>query len=130
MEYTKREARMSESAPMYVYATENVSAYYKFLKLKNKEILTICGSGDQVLNALYFEAKEVFAFDLNKKAKFITTLKIAALSHLDYAEFLKFFGEDKPNIGFDYKIYKKFRNKLESQTRSFFDRLYKKFDYN
>jgi len=126
----RREARMSSSAPMYVYATENVASYYKEIGVENKKVLTICGSGDQVLNAFYFKAKEVIGFDLNKKAEFITRLKISSILQLNYNQFLKLFGESRPNIGFSYQLYKIVRGSLDSRTRLFFDRLYKKFNYN
>ncbi|MFH1307439.1 MAG: DUF3419 family protein [archaeon] len=123
-----KEEPMSESAPMYVYATEMISSYYPMLGLKNKKVLTVCGSGDQVLNAYFFGASKVIGFDLNKRCKLITKLKIAALSELDYKDFLKFFGESKVNQGFDYNIYVKLRNKLDRKTKNFFDKLYGEFN--
>ncbi|MBI2046655.1 DUF3419 family protein, partial [Candidatus Pacearchaeota archaeon] len=124
-----KEAKMSSNAPMYVYATENVAGYYKALGLKNKKVITVCGSGDQFLNALYFGAG-VIGFDLNKRSEFITRLKITAILELNYNEFLEFFGEHKPNVGFNFVLYKKIRISLDKSTRKFFDGLYKKFNYN
>lgn len=124
------EAKMSSNAPMYVYATENVAGYYQALVLKNKKVLAVCGSGDQVLNALYFGAEKVIGFDLNKRSEFITRLKITAILELNYNEFLEFFGEHKPNVGFNFILYKKIRISLDKPARKFFDSLYKKFNYN
>ena len=125
----RKEKPMSSVAPMYIYATENMKGYYSKLNLKNKRVLSICGSGDQVLNAYFYNAKKVIGFDLNKRAEFITRLKIAAIKEMDYKEFLYFFGR-RVNTGFDYAVYKKFKEKLDNKTRRFFDRLYKEFNYN
>lgn len=92
-------------------------------------MLSVCGSGDQIINALYFGAEEVTGFDLNRKSKLIAKLKMEAVLYLRYQDFLKFFGEDKPNAGFSHQIYNKFKNKLDAHTKSFFDDLYKKFNY-
>ena len=70
-----KEKPMSEQAPMYVYATETVSSYYKLLNLKDKTVLSVCGSGDQVLNAYFFGAKRVIGCDMNERSKYITLLK-------------------------------------------------------
>lgn len=126
---TKREMEMSKEAPMYIYATEGVSSYYSILKINNKKILTVCGSGDQVLNAYFFGAKEVVGFDLNKRSEFITRIKIAAVKELSYEEFLKFFGENYTGASFDYSLYKKIRRNLDKKTIVFFDSLYKKHNF-
>jgi hypothetical protein len=125
----KREMEMSKEAPIYIYATEGVSSYYSILKINNKKILTVCGSGDQVLNAYFFGAKEVVGFDLNKRSEFIARIKIAAVKELSYEEFLKFFGENYTSASFDYGLYKKIRRNLDKKTIVFFDSLYKKHNF-
>jgi hypothetical protein len=121
---------MSEDAPMYIYATEMVHTYYTRLNIKGCSILTVCGSGDQVLNAIALEAKEVIGFDLNKNSESITRLKMAAIKELDYGEFLDFFsGKGRLNIRFDYPLYQKLRHSLDLKTAKFFDRLYRGFKF-
>ncbi len=121
---------MANKGPMYIYATEMIKEYYSLFNLKNKNILTICGSGDQVLNALFLGAKKVTGFDLNIYSKYILNLKVSAILSLQLKEFIKFFGDKKINVGFDYEIYKKIRKNLNNETRHFFDDLYEKFDFN
>ncbi|MEX0920926.1 MAG: DUF3419 family protein, partial [Candidatus Pacearchaeota archaeon] len=125
-----KEARMSGSAPMYMYATEMVSLYYRKLNIKNKSLLTICGSGDQVINAVFFGAKKVVGFDLNKRSEFITRLKIAFIKTLSYKKFMEFFNEGINEKSFNYNIYKNISKKLDRKTNSFFDQMYKKYDYD
>ena len=38
------------AASMYIYATEMVRHYYRRVGLKGQRVLTVAGSGDQVLN--------------------------------------------------------------------------------
>ena len=124
------EKPMSAKAPIYLYATEMVSTYYSKLSVKGKVVLTICGSGDQVLNALFMGAKKIVAFDINKQSEYITQLKIAAIQHLPYAKFLSFFGDEKKKGNFVYVQYKKIRKSLNKKTARFFDSLYTKFNKN
>ena len=114
---------MTKDAPMYVYATEMVSHYYERLGLKGKRVLTVVGSGDQVINALYCGASEVVGYDINRNALYICELKMAAIKTLSYQEFLRFFSESK--IGFAYDIYKKVRPLLSRNCQTYFDRLYR-----
>ncbi|MFA5644362.1 MAG: DUF3419 family protein [Patescibacteria group bacterium] len=122
--------KMTSRSPIYIYATEMVSAYYKCLDLKDKSVLSICGSGDQVINAYFFGAKKVFAFDINIRAEFILDLKLKALKILDYEEFLDFFGSGYGNAKFSFSNYQKIRSSLLDKTKRFFDKVYKEFNYN
>ncbi len=124
------ETSMKDKCPMYIYATEMINEYYALFNMKNKNVLTICGSGDQVLNALFLGAKKVTGFDLNIYSKHILNLKIASVLSLNLKEFLKFFGDQKINMGFDYKLYKKIKENLSNETRAFFDRIYDEFNFN
>lgn len=124
-----KEKPMSGNAPMYIYATEMVGDYYRKLHMKGKKVLTICGSGDQVLNAYYLGAKEVVGFDLNKNSKFILNLKIAVIKNLEYSQFLDFFGKKSFEGSFDYKTYQKIEKSLDKETKRFFEILYKKYNY-
>jgi len=130
MTKTTSETSMGTKSPMYIYATEMISEYYPLFNLKNKVILTICGSGDQVLNALFLGAKKVTGFDLNHYSKYILNLKISSILSLELKEFIEFFGGKKINVGFNYEIYKKLRENLDNSTKRFFDDLYKQFNFN
>jgi len=125
---TSEESMKNEGA-MYIYATEMINQYYSLFKIKNKNVLTICGSGDQIINALFLGAKKVTGFDINIYSKYMLNLKIASIRSLNLKEFLKFFGDKKINMGFDYKIYKKIRKNLNNLTKIFFDNLYKEFNF-
>lgn len=121
---------MTSESPMYVYATEMVSAYYGKLDIKNKRVLSIVGSGDQIINAYFFGAKEVVGFDINKYSFFMLELKASAIINLTYAEFIKFFGKDMGEATLDFGLYNKLKKNLSPAARKFFDRIYEEFDGN
>jgi hypothetical protein len=114
----------SKISPMYIYASEMVSSYYSRLNLKGKAVLTISGSGDQVIDAFFSGAKRVVGFDVNAQAQHILRLKIAAINALSYKEFLMFFGTAKYDATFDRALYIKLKQSLGGRTRDFFDSLY------
>ena len=110
---------------MYIYATEMTSKYYTKLNICGKNVLSIIGSGDQIIDAYFYGAKKVVGFDVNKNALYFTKLKIEAIKKLDYKTFLKFFGTGKVDAEMDFEVYLKFRDKLERDVKDFFDKLYK-----
>ncbi|MDE1970874.1 MAG: DUF3419 family protein [Patescibacteria group bacterium] len=115
---------MTSKSRMYVYATEMVAEYYARLDLKDKSILTVVGSGDQIINAYFFGAKEVIGFDINTRAPLFADLKINALRELSYEEFLSFFGHTFSDGMFDEALYIRFRDALRVETQEFFDACY------
>lgn len=122
---TRKEPKMTEVSPMYVYATEMVGHYYKSIGLKGKRVLTIAGSGDQVANALFYEAGEVIGFDINRNALYMTELKLSAIRALSYNEFFRYFSQTK--AGFDEVLYHKIFPLLSSRCQKYFDKLYKEY---
>lgn len=122
--------KMTAKSPMYIYATEMVSSYYSHLNLSGKRILSIVGSGDQIIDAYFLGAKEVVGFDINKYAFFMFDLKFAAINELNYQEFLKFFGDNLDGGNLNFGLYKKLKGDLPLRTKNFFDKIYKEFDNN
>ena len=130
LEKELKNLRSGSKAPMYLHATEMVDTYYSRLGLEGKSILTIIGSGDQVLDAIFHGAREVAGFDVNLYSVYITKLKIAAISNLSHAEFLKYFGSGTTPASLDYGLYLKFRGGIHGVVRDFFDSLYKYYKNN
>ncbi|MDP1728750.1 MAG: DUF3419 family protein [archaeon] len=121
---------MSSSSPMYLNATEMTSSYYDFLNLSKKDVLTIIGSGDQVIDAYFYGAKKVVGFDINKNAIHMINLKLEAIRLLSYKEFLMFFYYTKLKSTLNYQVYLRLRKFLSGSTRIFFDKLYKLFNFD
>lgn len=150
MKYVNRSSKslfypkFGEYASVYIFTTESLSSYIDKLKVKNKDILTVTGSGDQLLNLALNGAKTVDNFDINKNAYYFVQLKLAALQSLNYDEFLNFFCscidlesnvfmqkklQENPYV-FDYNVYKKISNKLGLDVKHFWDLIYKEFNFD
>ena len=106
----------SSISQIYSFTTENISGYFKYIDFENKSILTVSGSGDHIINAIYCGAKNVVGFDINYLALIFTELKLVALENLEYEEFLNYFlineksDINKNKNALNYEIY---LNKLE-----------------
>ena len=81
----------SKYASMYMFTNENIKEITKKLNLSNKNILTVCSSGDQYFNFLLEKNTDVAVYDINIISKYILFLKEAAIRTLTYQEFLDFF---------------------------------------
>ena len=119
---------------IYPFATENVSGYIDLFDLKNKSLLTVGSSGDQILNSYYNGARDITLLDINPFAKYYINLKIAGIISLTYQEFQEFFfrwvGEyfnwDRFNIG----LFSKLKNNLkyiDYDAYCFFNYIFSKY---
>ena len=107
---------------MYTFTTENISGYIKYFDLKDKKLLTVGSSGDQILNAYMCGAKDITLLDINEFSKYYIYLKICAILTLDYLEFQKFFFLHGYDIDEDYYNKNRFNvsvfdNKIKSTLR-------------
>lgn len=83
---------------IYPFTTENISGYINNFELKNKSLLTVGSSGDQVLNAIANDCEDITVLDINPYTKYYYYLKVASLIGLSKDKFLNFFRyEDYPN---------------------------------
>ena len=109
---------------IYPFATENIDGYIRWFNLRNKSLLTVGSSSDQVLSAIAYGCNDVTLVDINPFIKYYYYLKVAAIMNLsldDYITFLK---------KFDYKGYCKLHDSLSSldeETVQFWDALFEKF---
>ena len=105
---------------IYPFTTENISGYLPYFDLKDKSLLTVGSSGDQVINAILMGSKDISVIDLCKLAKEYYNLKKAAIMTLSRAEFLKYFcyhrynGKKSNHYAFNKKSYLKMRDALGS----------------
>ena len=120
---------------IYPFTTENIDGYLSKIDVDNKDVLTVCSSGDHVLNLILKGAKKIDTFDISPLSKYYLNLKIAGVKALEYKEFLDFFRYvDYPKAfennskAFDFKKYLKISPYLDKYTRTFWDSLYMEFD--
>ncbi len=107
---------------LYPFTTENLADSYT--DIEGKSILTVAGSGDQVLNAFNKGASQVDVFDINKLTLHYLRLKKCAIEHLTYGEFKLFFSYKSK------ELYEKIREYLGHDTRDYWDYVYSHFILN
>lgn len=122
---------------IYPFTTENISGYISIFELKNKSLLTVGSSGDQVINASMFNCKNQTVLDINPFTKFYFYLKKAALLTLEYDSFLSFFCykdflkfcKNNDNV-FSLKMYKEIKpllRLLDYESYLFWDEIFLSF---
>ena len=130
--YGEKSQKFGRFARMYAFTTEDIAGYFGKLPFADASVLTVCGSGDHVINAYLFGAKSVTAFDVNVFSAFITELKLAALRTFDYETFKGFllreagFHEPNPHA-LDIPMYLRLRPQLSARCADFFDAAYAKY---
>lgn len=106
---------------LYSFTTENINGYMDLFDLKNKSLLTVGSSADQVINAGLVGCKDITLFDICPLTKYFYYLKLAALLTLERDEFLRFLcktkyqknTESNPNL-FRKSLFNKTKKTLKS----------------
>lgn len=119
---------------IYPYTTENIAGYLPYFDLKDKSLLTVGSSSDQVFNSVLCGCSDVTVFDICPFVKEYFNLKKAAISELSRKEFLDFFSSkdslfSKKSFSKDVYIY--LRDKLKDidyESYMFWEKLFKKID--
>ena len=78
------------ASSVYRVTNENMTSYYEHLKDK-KKILTVIGSGDQILNSILAGSREIDCFDISVFAEYHLFLKMASIMALSEEEYKEYF---------------------------------------
>lgn len=114
---------------IYKKTNEKLNEFIDLLLNKDK-VLSVIGSGDQILNTLLTKPSKVDAFDISFFPKFFLKLKIASIKSLSRDEYIKFFfstTETGLDEYYDDLYFDKIRKELDSETEDFWTYL---FQYN
>ena len=107
----------------YSFTTENISGYIKYFDLKNKSLLTVGSSGDQVINASLEGCEDITVCDICPLTKYYYYLKVASLLVLNRDLFMKFLCETNYNLENNPYLYNR-------QTFDSIKSTLKKLDYD
>lgn len=123
---------------IYPFTTENISGYINLFDLKDKNLLTVGSSCDQVLNAIYCNCKDITVVDINLFTKYYFYLKMASVLCLNREEFLMFLRYiDYPKVFkknkyvFNKEMYEKVKvtlRYLDFESFLFWDELFNTYD--
>lgn len=114
---------------IYPFNTEDSASVFKKRKenIDGKNVLTVTGSGDALLDLFLNGAENVTCFDCNGLAKYYAKLKFYAIkSGMSFEEYKEFFlGNQIGNYVLTKNIYDKFKDTIDDEdTRTFWDSLY------
>ena len=75
---------------IYSFTTENINGYIPYFDLKNKSLLTVGSSADQIFNASLEGCNDITVCDICPLTKYYYYLKLSSLLLLNKEEYLKF----------------------------------------
>ena len=103
----------------YSFTNENISSYLPYFNLKNKSLLTVGSSCDQVFNASYEGCEDITVCDICPLTESFYHLKLATLLSLNREDFLKFLCETYLGIEHNpYLLNKEIYNKIKNNLKS------------
>lgn len=111
---------------LYPFNTERSCGVFAKNKeyIDNKDVLSITGSGDALLDLFKNGAKSVTCFDINGLAKFLAKMKFLFIkAGITYEEYIKFFSaapQDFNNI-LNFEIYDKYSYNLDRESKKYWD---------
>jgi hypothetical protein len=121
---------------VYPFTTENISGYLPYFDLKDRSLLTVGSSGDQVISAIMQGCKDVTLYDICGISRFYYYLKVAGIISLTQQEFMNFFRYENYNRWkknenvFNRESYLKLNENLrllDYESYLFFDELFTTF---
>lgn len=114
---------------IYKKTNEKLNEFIDLLLNKDK-VLSVIGSGDQILNTLLTKPSKIDAFDISVFPKFFLKLKIASIKSLSRDEYIKFFFSTTETFldeYYDDLYFDKIRKELDVDAEDFWTYL---FQYN
>ena len=69
---------------IYPFTTENISGYIDEFDLKDKSLLTVGSSGDQVINAYFYGCNDVTLMDVNILTRYYISLLRKNIKYMIY----------------------------------------------
>ena len=104
----KNPAYFTSCNPVYLFTNDNPEDILSNMNLNGK-LISVTGSFDHQLNAILMGAKNITSFDINNIAKYFAELKLQAIKHLSYEEFMDFY-KIRKRIGKKFKCDAIFNN--------------------
>ena len=109
--------------------TENIKEYFELIEWEQvKKVLTVCSSGDHILNLVNKGVMIIDSFDLNPLTFLYLNLRIAFILAFDYEDYFKYFNKlsiaSRSEIQ-EYEIFSLIKSYLSSSLLFFWEELYR-----
>lgn len=108
---------------IYKFSNENISSYFNHLQNKEK-VLTVIGSGGQIINGILAGTKDFDSFDISVFPEYYLYLQLASILALSKEEYLEYYFSEDKEILFCDELYEKISSKLKGKYKEFWDTLY------
>lgn len=116
------------TSAVYKISNERTQDYYSYL-IGREKVLSVIGSGDQILNLILEGTKEIDAFDISSFPKYFLYLKMAAIKALSKEEYIEFFYDVSHRSEVYDDMYDRISFYLDDEISSFWDSLFNFFDW-
>ena len=111
------------TSSIYRFTNEDITAYFNHLEKKDK-VLTVIGSGNQILNGILAGTRNFDCFDISIFPEYYLYLQIASILSLSKEDYLKYyFSEDREEL-FGDDLYEQISPNLTGKYKEFWDTLY------
>lgn len=106
---------------IYLFTNENLRGVMDLVDADKKDALTVCGSGDHVLNLAQSGAKKIDVFDRNKLTYYYLDFKRACALSLKYDEFKKTLLGFELGEDMEKEKFKRISRNLSQVSKDFWD---------
>ncbi len=106
----------------YPFSNEQLNKIFRHWNSRGNRVLTVGSSGDQLLNAIYYGARDITVLDANLYAKPYIDYKIAAIKNLTYSEIQLYFILRKDP--FRRKVYSRIFQDLPEDSQEFWGTIF------
>ena len=108
-----------DKSSIYKSTNENMNnPVYKELIYNKGNVLSVIGSGDQILNSVLYDSYNIDAYDISRFPKYFLELKIGAIKKLSFEEYVSLFYDKK---AFNKKLFKKALEGVNDTARTFWE---------
>ena len=112
-----------ETSSIYRFTNEDITSYFHHLE-KKREVLSVIGSGGQILNGILAGTRNFDCFDISVFPEYYLSLQIASIIALSKEDYLKYhFSEDREEL-FGDDFYDQISLQLHGKYKEFWDTLY------
>ena len=111
------------TSSIYRFSNENISSYFHHLQNKEK-VLTVIGSGGQILNGILAGTRDFDCFDISIFPEYYLYLQIASILALSKEEYMEYYFSEDREVLFCDDLYYKISTKLNGKYEEFWDTLY------
>lgn len=126
-----KNAYFHEESFIYMKTNERIQDYINYL-LNKRHILSVIGSGDQILNTAITSPQVIDCFDISVYPEYFINLKLAAIKTLSKEEYLDMFFESALTTKDEYYddlYFDKIRSELPKKYQEFWNSLLNHTDW-